>query len=56
MEMYYVSLYHKRLENTVQNLIPAKYDWLDIFVIGAVSSNHLQYVCRHTKNRYHRTV
>ena len=29
MEIYYVSLYHKRLENKMQNLILVKYDWSD---------------------------
>ena len=35
---------HERLENT------GKYDNPDIIVICAVSSKHLQCVCRHTKS------
>ena len=50
VQLLYVSFYHERLENKMRNLIIVKYDNLDRIVICAVSSKHLQCVCRHTKS------
>ena len=47
VQLLYVSFYHERLENKMQNLIIVKYN-SDRIVICAVSSKHLQCVCRHT--------
>ena len=38
------------LENKMRNFVIVKYDNSDRIVIYAVSSTHLQCVCRHTKS------
>ena len=45
----YMLFYHERLESKMRNLIIMKYN-SDRIVICAVSSKHLQCVCRHTKS------
>ena len=50
VRLLYVSFYQERSENKMRNWIIVKSDNSDRIAICAVSSKHLQCVCRHTKS------